>query len=69
MSDTLLPCPFCGHAGVILVRDDSGFIDSWHVRCMDCYANGGFACQEKHESANDDAKQRAMDLWNRRAKA
>ena len=68
MTDTLLPCPFCGHADPLLERDDSGFIDSWYVRCVDCYANSGISCQEKHENTDDDAKQRAIDLWNRRAK-
>lgn len=59
MSNTLLPCPFCG-GNDIQIDEMESFWDknetSWRVLCIDCIA----------ETAGD-TKEQAIAAWNRRA--
>jgi Lar family restriction alleviation protein len=61
VSNTLLPCPFCG-GNDIQIDEMESFWDknetSWRVLCIDCIA----------ETAGD-TKEQAIAAWNRRADA
>ena len=67
MMDKLLPCPFCGKTHIIInaiEREDRPKC-KWHaeVFCANCFgktSNHGF------DWAEEEAKQKAIEAWNRR---
>ena len=60
MSNTLLPCPFCGGEAVPTQEDCFGYYnDTWMVFCEACDLYIGFAKQY--------TKEQASSAWNRRA--
>lgn len=59
MSNTLLPCPFCGGEAVPTQEDCLGYnSDTWMVFCEACDLYIGFAKQY--------TKEQAISAWNRR---
>ena len=60
--EKLKPCPFCGNAGVLDLRRNSGNTSSyWHVYCDDSQC---LAYHTIHESFTD--KDEAINTWNKR---
>lgn len=70
MTDTVLPCPFCGHVGLDFKL---GSTFRWlHVECANCEAScGEVRIQTMGEGGTDswmlDAKAEAIKEWNTRA--
>ena len=54
----LLPCPFCGSDKLSIYRPYK-YMDSYHVECMDCGAEGSISPIENE----------AVNLWNTRVTA
>lgn len=59
MSETLLPCPFCGGINLYLDGYEHGSGLRWCVTCLDCMA--------KVDPGTIQQKYRAIAAWNRRA--
>ena len=56
MSNTLLPCPFCGGTPILELFND-GFFDYARIRC----------CRVMFDWCGDETGEKAIAAWNRRA--
>lgn len=59
MSTELLPCPFCGKAGLL----GTGWPNGYFVSC----SVGGWACGVEMNTYRSSTKEEAAVAWNRRA--
>lgn len=72
----LKPCPFCGSTSLKIESKHNGQwcntgTHSATVRCNKCHARGSTASSKAGKSvhtASDEAKSKAVELWNRRVK-
>ena len=72
----ILPCPFCGNQKLMVESKHHGhhYYEGTHsatVRCSKCHARGPTAsCKVTRDQmrVDEDTKQRAIELWNGRAK-
>ena len=70
----LKPCPFCGSTSLKIESKHNGQwsgtgTHSATVRCNKCHARGSTASSKagkKIYSASEEAKSKAVELWNRR---
>jgi Lar family restriction alleviation protein len=58
MSNTLLPCPFCGGEGIVVKTERCGR----YIVCWDC----GGRTEEFETDYAGSARDKAVDAWNRR---
>jgi Lar family restriction alleviation protein len=75
MNKELKPCPFCGSTSLKVESKHNGRnchtgTHSATVRCSKCHARGSTASSKagyKIYSVSEEAINRAIELWNRRA--
>lgn len=75
MTEEIKPCSFCGNTSLKVESKHNGKwsdtgTHSATVRCNKCHARGGAASSKAGKNvytASEEAKSKAVELWNRRA--